>query len=53
MEKSADLEYSVTNRHGKLVLRLPGGNEMPYDDRFGKIDYLNDGEYKIFPKENE
>ena len=51
MEKYADDQYVVTKREGKLILRMPGGEEIPYDGRLGNIS-ISEGESVIIPKEN-
>jgi len=43
MEKTGDNQYVVTKIEGKLILRLPGGQEIPYDYRFPNCPPLSEG----------
>lgn len=52
MEKTADYEYRVYKQDGKLLLRLPGGEVIPYDNRFADCPPLAEGESFVKPKEN-
>lgn len=52
MEKTADYQYIVYKKDGKLILRLPGGREIPYDHRFSDCPALNEGESWIITKED-
>lgn len=52
MEKTADYEYKVYKKDGKLILRLPGGREIPYDHRFPNCPDLMEGEFYIVTKED-
>lgn len=50
MEKSAEFQIKVFKQDGKLLMRLPGGKELVYDDRFGNLEsIILEGDYKIFP----
>lgn len=53
MEKSAEFQIKVFKQDGKLLMRLPGGEEIPYDHRFGNLesDIRKEGDYRIFPVE--
>lgn len=53
MEKSAEFQIKVFKQDGKLLMRLPGGEEIPYDFRFGELDkdIYREGAYRIFPVE--
>jgi hypothetical protein len=55
MEKTADYQYRVTKREGKLWLKLPGTNkEIPYDGRLPDCPpYLDEGGYYVQTLEYE
>lgn len=50
MEKTADDQFVVSKKGGVLLLRLPGGAVMKYDNRFPECPNLKEGE--TFVKEN-
>jgi hypothetical protein len=54
MEKSAEFQIRVFKQDGKLLMRLPGGKEIPYDNRFGNLQstITTEGDYRIFPLED-
>lgn len=52
MEKTADFQYVVYKKNGVMILRLPGGQEIPYDNRFADCPSLMEGESFLVPKEN-
>ena len=43
MEKNADYEYVVFKKEGKLFLKFPGGNTIPYDNRFSNLPHISEG----------
>ena len=47
MEKSAEYQYMVYKQEGKLLLRLPGGEVIPYDNRFSDLPYIDEGGHWI------
>lgn len=53
MEKSAEFQIKVFKQDGKLLMRLPGGEEIPYDYRFDNLEIndMKEGDYQIFPVE--
>ena len=50
MEKTGDYEINVYKQEGILLMRLPGGQTVPYDGRFG-YPPLNEGESFVKPVE--
>jgi len=48
MEKTGDYEIHVYKQNGILLMRLPGGQTVPYDGRFG-YPPLNEGDSFIQP----
>lgn len=52
MEKSAEYQIKVYKENDTLKMRLPGGNIILYDNRFGNLDYIENGDYDIFPMED-
>lgn len=44
MEKTADYQYVVFRENGLIKLRNPGGQVIPYDNRFNDCPHLNEGE---------
>ena len=43
MEKTGNSDFIVSKQNGKLMLRLPGGDIIEYDLRFGYME-LAEGE---------
>ena len=44
MEKTADDQFVVSKKGGVLLLRLPGGAVMKYDNRFSDCPDLKEGD---------
>ena len=43
MEKTGNADFIISNKGGRLIMRLPGGEIVNYDERFGPIE-LAEGE---------
>ena len=43
LEKTAQLETTVYMENGKRLMRLPGGQIIPYDNRFPDCPSLSEG----------
>lgn len=52
MEKTGDYEYRIFKKDGVLKLRLPGGEVIPYDNRFPNCPLLKEGESFVVTKED-
>lgn len=52
MEKTGDYEIQVFKQDGKLMMRLPGGQVVPYDHRFPDPPPLSEGDSIIKPLED-
>ena len=48
MDKYSDDQYDIFKEEGILKLRLPGGQVIKYDGRFGMPE-LSEGEHHIVP----